>query len=125
YAPAHDESCFFFSSRRRHTRSKRDWSSDVCSSDLDNALKIAFLLEYDDEYIQQLLAQVPYRHKCLSHGRFHQAKSSCDSLHFLGHGLLPPFRSEEHTSELQSRFDLVCRLLLEKNNALRGRYVAV
>src|SRR5699024_11877270 len=25
------------------------------------------------------------------------------------------FRSEEHTSELQSRFDLVCRLLLEKN----------
>src|SRR5690349_23725689 len=29
-------SCFFFfSSRRRHTRSLRDWSSDVCSSDLD------------------------------------------------------------------------------------------
>src|SRR5699024_7568259 len=27
---------FFFSSRRRHTRSKRDWSSDVCSSDLPN-----------------------------------------------------------------------------------------
>src|SRR5699024_11271137 len=25
---------FFFSSRRRHTISKRDWSSDVCSSDL-------------------------------------------------------------------------------------------
>src|SRR5207247_6411700 len=25
---------FFFSSRRRHTRSTRDWSSDVCSSDL-------------------------------------------------------------------------------------------
>src|SRR5437868_4859195 len=30
-----DVTCFFFfSSRRRHTRSKRDWSSDVCSSDL-------------------------------------------------------------------------------------------
>src|SRR5207249_9727702 len=27
-----------------------------------------------------------------------------------------PTRSEEHTSELQSRFDLVCRLLLEKKN---------
>src|SRR5699024_11246558 len=27
-------SIFFFSSRRRHTSSKRDWSSDVCSSDL-------------------------------------------------------------------------------------------
>src|SRR5260370_457514 len=26
---------FFFSSRRRHTRFKCDWSSDVCSSDLD------------------------------------------------------------------------------------------
>src|SRR3982750_4972866 len=26
--------CCFFSSRRRHTRSDRDWSSDVCSSDL-------------------------------------------------------------------------------------------
>src|SRR6266704_3157025 len=26
---------FFFSGRSRHTRSKRDWSADVCSSDLD------------------------------------------------------------------------------------------
>src|SRR3989337_4398311 len=26
---------FFFSSRRRHTRCYRDWSSDVCSSDLE------------------------------------------------------------------------------------------
>src|SRR2546421_2707238 len=32
---------FFFSSRRRHTRSDRDWSSDVCSSDL-----LTFLLEH-------------------------------------------------------------------------------
>src|SRR5438067_6889875 len=31
-------------------------------------------------------------------------------------------RSEEHTSELQSRFDLVCRLLLEKKNK-RNNYV--
>src|SRR5437868_15422737 len=29
-------------------------------------------------------------------------------------GPIAPDRSEEHTSELQSRFDLVCRLLLEK-----------
>src|SRR5256884_7014373 len=28
------EFIFFFSSRRRHTRCSRDWSSDVCSSDL-------------------------------------------------------------------------------------------
>src|SRR5699024_12446289 len=31
-------------------------------------------------------------------------------------------RSEEHTSELQSRFDLVCRLLLEKKNNTRNRH---
>src|SRR5690606_39733923 len=29
---------FFFSSRRRHTRFSRDWSSDVCSSDLASSL---------------------------------------------------------------------------------------
>src|SRR5258707_6308960 len=29
---------FFFSSRRRHTRYWRDWSSDVCSSDLDTVV---------------------------------------------------------------------------------------
>src|SRR5438477_7238744 len=35
----------------------------------------------------------------------------------LGIGLLPEFlRSEEHTSELQSHVNLVCRLLLEKKN---------
>src|SRR2546428_3318429 len=37
-------------------------------------------------------------------------------------GLAPPPRSEEHTSELQSRSDLVCRLLLEKKKKLK-RYI--
>src|SRR2546430_2018389 len=32
-ASAGPNSCFFFSSRRRHTRFDCDWSSDVCSSD--------------------------------------------------------------------------------------------
>src|SRR5256884_3403783 len=40
---------FFFSSRRRHTRCSRDWSSDVCSSDLDHEqrdpLRLAQALE--------------------------------------------------------------------------------
>src|SRR5207249_6424480 len=35
-------------------------------------------------------------------------------------GTCPEARSEEHTSELQSRFDLVCRLLLEKKNTNKG-----
>src|SRR5699024_6857914 len=34
HPPAKDMKLSLFSSRRRHTRSKRDWSSDVCSSDL-------------------------------------------------------------------------------------------
>src|SRR5689334_23901694 len=33
----------------------------------------------------------------------------------------PPFRSEEHTSELQSQFHLVCRLLLEKKKNTNNR----
>src|SRR6266536_5305168 len=38
--------CFFFSSRRRHTRSTRDWSSDVCSSDLqEDIMRDLSLLE--------------------------------------------------------------------------------
>src|SRR2546422_3662726 len=35
---------FFFSSRRRHTRCSRDWSSDVCSSDLVPASSTLVLL---------------------------------------------------------------------------------
>src|SRR5207248_3553436 len=37
---------FFFSSRRRHTRSYGDWSSDVCSSDLEGD-------EYDTAYFDK------------------------------------------------------------------------
>src|SRR5690349_24945911 len=35
---------FFFSSRRRHTSSLRDWSSDVCSSDLYERAVLAYSL---------------------------------------------------------------------------------
>src|SRR5467141_4220308 len=38
---------FFFSSRRRHTRFKCDWSSDVCSSDLQRKQELADLLGVD------------------------------------------------------------------------------
>src|SRR2546422_9846925 len=38
---------FFFSSRRRHTRCSRDWSSDVCSSDLTRLLRERFIREVD------------------------------------------------------------------------------
>src|SRR3989449_4149962 len=41
---------FFFSSRRRHTRCSRDWSSDVCSSDLDaRCLELGHLVAHGGE----------------------------------------------------------------------------
>src|SRR2546429_4224291 len=79
---------FFFSSRRRHTRCSRDWSSDVCSSDLSEPFTLQCASDRNDE------------HRPLSDSG----------------------RSEEHTSELQSRLHLVCRLLLEKKkkHTIRG-----
>src|SRR5699024_11291942 len=42
---------FFVSSRRRHTRSKRDWSSDVCSSDLiGSAEKVQAVVDKAKEF---------------------------------------------------------------------------
>src|SRR5256885_7785237 len=43
---------FFFSSRRRHTRLQGDWSSDVCSSDLE--AKIAFEIPSGNELASRL-----------------------------------------------------------------------
>src|SRR6267378_5930048 len=48
---------FFFSSRRRHTRSLRDWSSDVCSSDLLADLAVVLLVRdaaAKQEYLESL-----------------------------------------------------------------------
>src|SRR5699024_12005720 len=42
--PTAPQACLFLcSSRRRHTRSKRDWSSDVCSSDLGENYQLAHI----------------------------------------------------------------------------------
>src|SRR5690554_7181283 len=63
---------FFFSSRRRHTRCGRDWSSDVCSSDLCMIGATIFMTPYFDQPILalawgvfiagvvQLLFQLPF-----------------------------------------------------------------
>src|SRR5206468_8897044 len=51
---------FFFSSRRRHTRSDRDWSSDVCSSDLeapmDDLLRALRTVAAGGQYVDPVLA---------------------------------------------------------------------
>src|SRR5260370_36065883 len=44
---------FFFSSRRRHTRFKCDWSSDVCSSDLKHVVVVTKNLLTDDDVLQR------------------------------------------------------------------------
>src|SRR5437868_15513374 len=70
-------------------------TAEIYSLSLHDALPISMLL--------------PALAKAREAGR----KTNClSNLHQMGIGLL--MRSEEHTSELQSRFDLVCRLLLEK-----------
>src|SRR6266498_3488420 len=55
---------FFFSSRRRHTRCGRDWSSDVCSSDLGDRVAIGALTRHHDvansEVLQELCPIVSY-----------------------------------------------------------------
>src|SRR3989440_7871144 len=90
---------FFFSSRRRHTRSDRDWSSDVCSSDPSELQSQA-----EDGIRDLIVTGVQTDRKST------RLNSSHDQISYAVFCL----RSEEHTSELQSRSDLVCRLLLEK-----------
>src|SRR5437867_5822886 len=48
--------CFFFSSRRRHTRSYGDWSSDVCSSDLGT---VHFERRFPDGRLREKSLEVP------------------------------------------------------------------
>src|SRR2546422_6854508 len=85
---------FFFSSRRRHTRCSRDWSSDVCSSDLRDAVAL-------EEHVLRPAQPDAFGAELPGAPR-------------VGRGVGVGARSEEHTSELQSRLHLVCRLLLEK-----------
>src|SRR5687768_18109811 len=94
---------FFFSSRRRHTRCSRDWSSDVCSSDLQLVAAIPPLLQERQDFGED----------------FHGLRGSFAARIDLGQLDLRAGRSEEHTSELQSRLHLVCRLLLEKKKYIK------
>src|SRR5690606_40539336 len=140
---------------RRHTSFSRDWSSDVCSSDL-GLVELVFFHPVADR--QQLSFRPHEKGKIHLEGefaralaQFQQARAQCVEslvvavgvLHMRLAGSLYPVgpvdnhlashrayfrmdgsreladfrsknRSEEHTSELQSRENLVCRLLLEK-----------
>src|SRR2546430_7068877 len=111
---------FFFSSRRRHTRFDCDWSSDVCSSDLvaDEGWRVrkdgsrfwaSIVLSTVRGPGGSLVGFAKVTHDLTERKRAEDelTRSNVE---------LESFRSEEHTSELQSQSNLVCRLLLEKKN---------
>src|SRR5699024_11951055 len=66
-----------------------------------------------DGHVHDRGAAVPHLHGCPRVG-CRCPRRPWGSGHLRLTGYSRPQRSEEHTSELQSRFDLVCRLLLEK-----------
>src|SRR3712207_9171833 len=144
---------FFFSSRRRHTRYWRDWSSDVCSSDLaartitvrrgdleqrfewdhlvltpgsitrqfeipgvpEHARDLKTLVEavyLRDHLLEQL--DLADAQPDTAAGRAARAPMLTVVAVGAGYTGTEFVRSEEHTSELQSRQYIVCRLLLEK-----------
>src|SRR5256884_6277875 len=115
---AYDSILFFFSSRRRHTRCSRDWSSDVCSSDLSVRLVVAdewheLLGNKRGVQLQLALARLRGWSPQLSVWGMSATLGNLDEA--------IQTRSEEHTSELQSRLHLVCRLLLEKKKKTKQR----
>src|SRR5262245_64166358 len=105
--------CFFFSSRRRHTRCLSDWSSDVCSSDLGcGASRRRWRCRgcgrrraCRRSRSPRESARGPRRSRAAC--RRGRTRNRCGGA-----------RSEEHTSELQSLRHLVCRLLLEKKKKI-------
>src|SRR5690625_6868592 len=100
---------FFFSSRRRHTRWPRDWSSDVCSSDLDDDSSTALGL-----LMPGLERALEGREPVASAAEPELTPEAALAAAEAELASATALRSEEHTSELQSRGHLVCRLLLEK-----------
>src|SRR2546430_4500941 len=107
---------FFFSSRRRHTRFDCDWSSDVCSSDLPDTEQqlLAYFSKPPVTYDSKGNIK-SYGFSLLNPLRVDENGNGDFLDNYLGKAT-PDWqgRSEEHTSELQSQSNLVCRLLLEK-----------
>src|SRR2546430_12328713 len=100
---------FFFSSRRRHTRFDCDWSSDVCSSDLLSPTHAPTGSIESSRDETAILVRLPASRAV---ARISTICCWISGTSSLKRALTK--RSEEHTSELQSQSNLVCRLLLEK-----------
>src|SRR5690606_29084285 len=89
--------CFFFSSRRRHTRFSRDWSSDVCSSDLGVVAEPFFRWLLTEKW----LPAVPYFQLILIAGIFQ-----------------PIHKYNLNICNLKGRSDIVLKLSLLRNTLL-------
>src|SRR5699024_11575694 len=77
----------FFSSRRRHTISKRDWSSDVCSSDL--SVHLASWPEYRPELVDtELSKHMALTRRLVELGRSARVDSSVRTRQPLGRALV-------------------------------------
>src|SRR2546422_5303958 len=112
---------FFFSSRRRHTRCSRDWSSDVCSSDLrindqlepggDSLLPVAFLVfSVPDRKGDRLHATRSERGVVVGIPRLHGALEDDPPTSLLPdgiplHGPLPAFAGERAEAPAQQVLD--------------------
>src|SRR2546422_5006100 len=112
---------FFFSSRRRHTRCSRDWSSDVCSSDLGSSRGS----RTGSLHARSFPRASPSSYCCRTGAAARGTRGGRGARRSRGRRpSRSEWRSEEHTSELQSRLHLVCRLLLEKKKKKKQRHEA-
>src|SRR2546421_1723660 len=95
---------FFFSRRSRHTRSDRDWSSDVCSSDLGDAAR----LERDREFLfrhRYLLSAHVTRERFTAGGLRAAIGDSLDRLASPEGLLVKPLFARDPTGELLGIID--------------------
>src|SRR5205085_6593049 len=69
--------CFFFSSRRRHTRFDCDWSSDVCSSDLEMCRLVRKLSPHSTIVVGGHVAAIPGVEHLLDADHIEIGRASC------------------------------------------------
>src|SRR3989449_4536908 len=87
---------FFFSSRRRHTRCSRDWSSDVCSSDLESFERPLTHLAHDQAKQEFLLVGRPPREQLTEEALLHMGGA-------LAGGRREALQRGVHRGELEGR----------------------
>src|SRR6516164_752162 len=99
---------FFFSSRRRHTRWNCDWSSDVCSSDLDEAVQDGFLVPPKAVSLSTDFLDLGIRYDQLSE----EEKEAWDALEWDDSGTVPGVVDAPAINKWLFNADTVDRVLL-------------